>query len=519
MPAPPERLWIRISPSYGPGEGRDPSKVICSVADSPEPKEKELLMSKVITPRGEDPARWYTDVVTRAELADYSPVKGCMVIRPLGYAIWELIQSQLDAKFKETGHQNAYFPLFIPEHLLQKEKAHVEGFSPELAVVTIAGGKQLEEKLVVRPTSETIVYSMFSKWIRSYRDLPLLLNQWSNVVRWEMRTRLFLRTTEFLWQEGHTAHATEQEAEEETQTILNLYAQFAEEQMALPVLRGLKTDREKFAGALRTYCIEALMQDGKSLQAGTSHNLGQNFSRAFDVTYQTAEGEIAHVWQTSWGVSTRLIGALVLGHGDDQGLVLPPALSPTQVVVIPIWKSEKEQSEVRKAVVNLEAALRGVARVKLDLRDEVSPGFKFNEWELKGVPLRLEIGPRDLAKKQVMAVSRLDRKKVPISQDALPQRIPKLLSDIQKKIYERALEFRTENTHQVSDYQEFRRLLEDRGGFFETFWCGDAGCETKIKEETKATIRCIPFDAEDGKGTCLACGSVARTRVIFARAY
>ncbi len=476
-------------------------------------------MSKVITPRAEDPARWYTDVVIRSELADYSPVKGCMVIRPLGYAIWEQIQSHLDTRFKETGHQNAYFPLFIPESLLQKEKAHVDGFSPELAVVTIGGGKELEERLVVRPTSETIMYSMFSKWIRSYRDLPLLLNQWSNVVRWEMRTRLFLRTTEFLWQEGHTAHATEQEAEEEALRILDLYSTFAEEQMALPVLRGIKTDQERFAGALRTYSIEALMQDGKALQGGTSHNLGQNFSRVFDVKFQNRQGGMDYVWQTSWGVSTRLIGALVLGHGDDQGLILPPALAPVQVVVVPIWKSDQERATVSEAAASLEASLRRIARIRADLREEVSPGFKFNEWELKGVPLRLELGPRDLAKRQVVAVSRLDRKKEFVPIDELEAKVPVLLASIQKAIFDRALKFRAENTRPAATYPEFREQLESLGGFFEAFWCRNPECEAQIKEETKATIRCIPLEGQTQQGVCLYCGSPARTHVTLARAY
>jgi len=476
-------------------------------------------MSKVITPRSEDPTRWYTDVVIRSELADYSPVKGCMVIRPLGYAIWERIQGHLDARFKETGHQNAYFPLFIPEGFLHKEKAHVEGFSPELAVVTIGGGKELEERLVVRPTSETIMYSMFARWIRSHRDLPLLLNQWCNVVRWEMRTRLFLRTTEFLWQEGHTAHATEAEAEEETLAILQVYARFAEEQMAIPVLRGVKTDQEKFAGALRTYSMEALMQDGKALQMGTSHNLGQNFSRVFDVKFQTPQGGMEFVWQTSWGVSTRLVGALVMAHGDDQGLILPPALAPTQVVIVPIWKTDEEKTSVREAAVALEASLRSLVRIRLDLREEVSPGFKFNDWELKGVPLRLELGPRDLMKRQAMAVSRLDRQKELVPLEAAQERVPALLVQVQRRLYERALKFRSDNTHPVSEYSEFRERLEKDGGLYEASWCGNHACEARIKEETKATIRCIPLEDTEARGPCLVCGSGGKVRVYLARAY
>jgi len=386
-------------------------------------------------------------------------------------------------------------------------------------VVTIGGGKELEEKLVVRPTSETIMYAMFSKWIRSYRDLPLLINQWSNVVRWEMRTRLFLRTTEFLWQEGHTAHATEQEAEEETLRILDLYCDFVENQMALPVLRGLKSEQEKFAGALRTYCMEALMQDGKALQAGTSHSLGQNFARAFDVKFQNKEGGMEYVWQTSWGVSTRLIGALVLGHGDDQGLILPPALAPTQVVLVPIWKTEEEKGRIREAAASLKASLGPVVRLHADLREEMSPGFKFNEWELKGVPLRLELGPRDLAQGQVTAVSRLDRRKVALPLAGLETRVPELLAAIQKGIYDRALKFRQESTRPATRYEEFKEQIESLGGFFEALWCGDARCEAKIKEDTKATIRCIPLEGQDRQGTCLQCGSPARTWVYLARAY
>ena len=475
-------------------------------------------MSKVITPRSVDAARWYTDVVLRSELADYSPVKGCMVIRPLGYSLWERIQAGLDARFKETGHQNAYFPLFIPESFLHKEQAHVEGFSPELAVVTIGGGKELEEKLVVRPTSETIMYSMFAKWIRSYRDLPLLLNQWSNVVRWEMRTRLFLRTTEFLWQEGHTAHATDEEAEAETLKILDLYYEFAHRQMAVPVLKGLKSEQEKFAGAVRTYCIEALMQDGKALQAGTSHNLGQNFSKAFEVKFQNREGGTDYVWQTSWGASTRLIGALVLGHADDAGLILPPALAPIQVVLVPIWKTEEEKTAVREVIEKMQRSLGSRVRIHFDLREELSPGFKFNEWELKGVPLRLEMGPRDLAKSQVTVVHRLDRRKEAVPIDGLESSLPRLLEEFQDRLYQRALKFRNDNTRPAGTYAEFKEQIE-LGGFFEAFWCTNPECERKIKEETKATIRCIPLEGQDREGTCLFCGSVSRTLVILARAY
>jgi prolyl-tRNA synthetase len=476
-------------------------------------------MAKVITPRSEDPSRWYTDVVLQSQMADYSPVKGCMVIRPLGYALWEAMQRQLDARFKETGHQNAYFPLFIPESFLRREAAHVEGFAPELAVVTHGGGKELEEKLVIRPTSETIIYAMYAKWIRSYRDLPVLLNQWANVVRWEMRTRLFLRTTEFLWQEGHTAHATEADAEEEALKILEIYRSFAEEQMAIPVYTGIKTASEKFAGALRTYCIEALMQDGKALQAGTSHNLGQNFSKVFDVKFQTKEGEWAHVWQTSWGVSTRLVGALVMAHGDDNGLCLPPRLAPVQVVIVPIWKTDDEKGRIAEAARLAAEELKGAFRVKTDLRDEVSPGWKFNEWELKGVPLRLEIGPKDLEKNQVVAVRRMDRRKTPVPRGALAGRVADLLEEIQTDMLERGRAFLRENTRDANDYETFKKDLDEKGGFFRAHWCGSPDCETRIKNETKATIRCIPLEGNREEGSCLRCGARSGAWVYLARSY
>jgi prolyl-tRNA synthetase len=476
-------------------------------------------MAKVITPRSEDYSRWYTDVITQSQMADYSPVKGCMVIRPLGYAVWEAVQKDLDARFKETGHENAYFPLFIPESFLRREAEHVEGFAPECAVVTHGGGKKLEEPLMVRPTSETIIYAMYAKWIRSYRDLPVLINQWANVVRWEMRTRLFLRTTEFLWQEGHTAHATEAEAEEEVLRILDIYRRFAEERMAIPVYTGLKTDSERFAGALRTYCLEALMQDGKALQAGTSHNLGQNFSKAFEVKFQTRNGEWDHVWQTSWGVSTRLIGALVMAHGDDNGLNLPPLLAPVQVVIVPIWKSDEEKTRISEAARLAAEELKGAFRVKTDLRDEVSPGWKFNEWELKGVPLRLEIGPRDLQAGQFTAVRRLDRRKVPVPAGALRSRVAGLLEEIQKDMLERGRAFLRENTHDARDYAEFGKALDEKGGFYRAHWCGSADCEQRIKEETKATIRCIPLEGNREEGVCLRCNGRSERWVYFARSY
>jgi prolyl-tRNA synthetase len=476
-------------------------------------------MAKVVTPRSEDYARWYTDVILRSEMADYSPVKGCMVIRPLGYALWEAMQRELDARFKETGHQNAYFPLFIPESYLHREAKHVEGFAPELAVVTHGGGKKLEEPLVVRPTSETIIYAMYAKWIRSYRDLPVLINQWANVVRWEMRTRLFLRTTEFLWQEGHTAHATEAEAEEEALRILEIYRRFAEEQMAIPVYTGIKSDSEKFAGALRTYCLEALMQDGKALQAGTSHNLGQNFARAFEVKYQSKDGQWEHVWNTSWGVSTRMIGAIVMAHGDDNGLVLPPRLAPVQAVIVPIWKTDEEKSRIGEAARLAAEELRAAFRVHVDLRDEVSPGWKFNEWELKGVPLRLEIGPRDLQADQFTAVRRLDRRKIAVPRGTLRSRVADLLEEMQKDMLEKNRAFLRENTRDAPDYESFTSELDAKGGFFRAHWCGSADCEARIKEETKATIRCIPFEGNLQAGACLRCGAAAGRWVYFARAY
>ncbi len=476
-------------------------------------------MAKVITKRSEDYARWYTDVIIQSQMADYSPVKGCMVIRPLGFALWEAMQRELDARFKETGHQNAYFPLFIPESFLRREAEHVEGFAPECAVVTHAGGKELEEKLVVRPTSETIIYAMYAKWIRSYRDLPVLLNQWANVVRWEMRTRLFLRTTEFLWQEGHTAHATESEAEEEVLRILEIYRRFAEEQMATPVYTGLKTPNEKFAGALRTYCIEALMQDGKALQAGTSHNLGQNFAKAFDVKFQTREGEWEYVWQTSWGVSTRLIGALVMAHGDDNGVSFPPRLAPVQVVIVPIWKSDAEKEKISEAARLAVEELKGAFRVHADLRDEVSPGWKFNEWEMKGVPLRLEIGPKDLDKDQFMAVRRLDRAKSPVPRSGLAAGVAALLEQIQSDMLEKGRAFLRANTRDAKDYEAFKKDLDEVGGFFRAHWCGSPECEKRIKNETKATIRCIPLEGNREEGSCLLCGAHSSVWVYFARAY
>jgi len=493
-------------------------------------------MAKLITPRGEDYSRWYTDICTKARLADYSPVKGCMVIRPHGYALWENMQATLDGMFKATGHENAYFPLFIPKSFLAKEAEHVEGFAKECAIVphtrlksVEVDGKltlipdpdsKLEEELIVRPTSETIVYSMFAKWIQSYRDLPLLLNQWCNVVRWEMRTRLFLRTTEFLWQEGHTAHATEPEAEVEARKMLGIYATFAEDHLAIPVLRGVKTEREKFAGAMRTYCIEALMQDNKGLQAGTSHHPGQNFSKAFGVKYQDKEGKWEHCWNTSWGMTTRMIGAVIMVHGDDGGLVLPPRVTPIQCVIVPIWRGKDPHDDIVTAAHQLSDRLVKLGlRVKVDDRDNVSPGFKYNEWELLGVPLRLELGPRDLEKNSVMTVKRVGRVKSVVPMSEVETRIPELLDELQTEMFETALKRREEATHTVDDYDEFKRVLEDSGGFLLAHWCGGDACEEKVQTETKATIRCIAFDQPEEPGKCLVCGGESNKRVHFAKAY
>ena len=476
-------------------------------------------MAEKITPRATDYSQWYIDIVINAKLADYAPVKGCMVIRPRGYALWERIQQGLDGLFKETGHVNAYFPLLIPESFIKKEAEHVEGFAPELAVVTHAGGEKLEEPLVIRPTSETIIWSMYKKWIQSYRDLPLLINQWCNVVRWEKRTRLFLRTAEFLWQEGHTAHATAAEAEEETLRMLGVYKKFAEEYMALPVLHGLKTDSEKFAGAVRTYCIEAMMQDRKSLQAGTSHNLGQNFAKAFDVTFQTKDKTLDHVWATSWGVSTRLIGAVIMGHSDDKGLVLPPRLAPIEVVIVPIFKNDTKDAVIAFAR-KLRDTLQPGFRVLLDEDDQNTPGWKFSEYELQGIPVRVELGPRDIEKGQFVAVRRDTGVKafVPIAQAA--EQLRSLLDDIQKSLYQRALEFREKNTFRAADYDSFKKLLDEPGGFIEAGWCGDAVCEAKVKEETKATIRLLPLPGKDPEGApCIVCGKKATHIAVFGRAY
>jgi len=493
-------------------------------------------MAKMITPRAKDYARWYTDLIMQGRLADYSPVKGCMVIRPHGYALWENMQAVLDRMFKETGHQNAYFPLFIPKSFLAKEAEHVEGFAKECAIVTHSrlkvaevDGKRtlipdpdskLDEELIVRPTSETIIYAMYAKWVQSYRDLPILINQWANIVRWEMRTRMFLRTTEFLWQEGHTAHVSYEEAEEETRKMLDVYATFAEDYMAIPVIKGIKTEREKFAGAKHTYCIEALMQDNRALQSGTSHNLGQNFAKAFDLKFQSETGDWAHAWNTSWGVSTRLVGAIIMTHGDDNGLVLPPRLAPIQVVVVPIWKGDDPKERILQAAGSVADRLKALGlSVKLDDRENLSPGFKYHEWELAGVPLRIEIGPKDLEKDSVACVKRTERKKAFVPMANLELDVPAMLDALQDELLQAARRRRDAATFEVDSYDEFKKKLADPGGFLLAHWCGSGECEEKVQEETKATIRCLAFDQPDEQGACIVCGGDSPKRAHFAKAY
>ncbi len=476
------------------------------------------MAKRTITPRSEDYSQWYVDVVLQAQMADYAPVKGCMVIRPNGYAIWEKMQAALDGMFKETGHQNAYFPLLIPESFLHKEAEHVEGFSPECAVVTHGGGKPLEEPLVIRPTSETIIWAMYKKWIDSHRDLPLLYNQWANVVRWEMRTRLFLRTTEFLWQEGHTAHATEEEAEEETLRMLGIYRKFAEEYMAMPVICGRKTEKEKFAGAVRTYCIEAMMQDGRALQAGTSHNLGQNFARAFDVTFQDEQGQRQYVYATSWGVSTRLIGGVIMTHSDDDGLVVPPRLAPLPVVIVPIWPKEERRPTVLEGIERITRDWRDL-KFHVDAREGYKPGFKYNEWEVRGVPIRVEVGPRDLEKEQVVFVRRDNGEKIFVPASEARAKIDEVLNAIQTNLFENARKRMEDRTVVIDDYEEMKRMNEENSGFFWAHWCGDRACEDRLQEETKATIRCLPFDQRKEPGKCLLCGKPSSERVLMAKAY
>jgi prolyl-tRNA synthetase len=485
---------------------------------------------KKLTTRAADFSAWYNEVVLRAELADYSPVRGCMVIRPDGYGIWERMQRTLDDMFKETGHRNAYFPLLIPESFMTKEAEHVEGFAPELAVVTHGGGKKLDEPLVIRPTSETIIYHMFAKWVQSYRDLPLLINQWANVVRWEMRTRLFLRTLEFLWQEGHTAHASHEEAEEEARRMLGVYRDFMEGWMAMPVITGQKTDSERFAGAVKTFACEALMQDNKGLQAGTSHDLGQNFSRVFDLKFQTEGGGEDYAWNTSWGVSTRLIGGLVMTHGDDNGMRIPPLLAPTEIVIVPIYRSDDERAKVLEAADRIVADLRawerrdpGALRIHVDRRDGMKPGAKYYEWELRGVPLRMELGPRDLEKNQAVLVRRDTREKTSVSLDNVGEEAADLLVRIQDDMLASARDRREQNSVRVRiSYDEFRQRMEGPGGFVYAGFCGGGRCEQEIKDDTKATIRVLPdeeFCSAEPPTACLKCGKPSVTEAVWAKAY
>jgi len=482
--------------------------------------EKERTL-KEITPRGEDFSQWYLDVVLKTEMADYGPVKGCMIIRPYGFAVWEAMQADLDRRIKETGHVNAYFPLFIPKSFLEKEKEHVEGFSPECAWVTIGGGEELEEPLAIRPTSEAMICSMYAKWVRSWRDLPVLINQWANIVRWEKVTRPFLRTTEFLWQEGHTLHGTEEEAEEETMRMLGVYRSFYEEMLAVPVVPGRKSESEKFAGALRTYSVEALMGDGKALQGATSHNLGQHFATAYGIEYLDRNQERAKPWSTSWGASTRMIGGLIMTHGDDAGLVLPPKVAPYQVVIVPIpprkgdW-SESVLPKAREALAMLRAA--GI-RAHLDDRDTQQPGFKYSDWEMRGVPLRLELGPKDIEKDQCVLVRRDTREKAFVPLAGAPARIRELLDQVQKDLLERARKFVADHTTRVSSWDEFRQIMAGRRGFLIAGWCGDAECEARIKQETKATVRVIPLEGGVRPGTCIRCGQPSPQEVYFAQAY
>ena len=482
---------------------------------------KETEFVKEIASKEKDFSQWYVDVVRKAELADYTPIKGCMVIKPYGYSLWENMQAGLDKRIKETGHQNAYFPLFIPESLLKREAEHVEGFAPEVAWVTQGGSQKLEERMAVRPTSEAIICSLYSKWVKSWRDLPILLNQWANIVRWEKVTRLFLRTTEFLWQEGHTVHRTAEEAEEETLKILfEVYQDFIEKELAIPVIIGRKTEKEKFAGALHTYTLEALMTDGKVLQAGTSHNLGQNFAKAFNIKYLDEDQQEKYVWQTSWGTTTRLIGALVMVHGDERGLKLPPRVAPIQVIIVPIM-FDKTKKEVLEKAEEIKAILKTNFRVEIDARDEYTPGWKFNAWELKGVPLRLEIGPKDLSQGQVVLVRRDSGEKITVKEERLRETVEEWLDKIQENLRAKAKEFLEENIREVSDYNEFKVVIEEKKGLIKAYWCGKGDCEEKIKEETKASIRCIPFEPGENSGTgrCIYCGKESSTLVYFARAY
>lgn len=482
---------------------------------------KDERRVKHITPKTEDFSRWYIEIIQKSELADYAPMKGMMVIRPYGYAVWENIQRLLDQRIKATGHVNAYFPLLIPESFLQKEAEHVQGFSPEVAWVTVGGKEELEERLAVRPTSEAIIGHMYSKWVKSWRDLPVLINQWANIVRWEKVTRPFLRTTEFLWQEGHTCHETSEEAQTETLLILSLYKEFVETELAIPVISGIKSFREKFAGAQETYAIEALMSDGKALQMGTSHNLGQHFSKAFNIRFEDRNQNLQYVWQTSWGMTTRLIGAVIMSHGDDSGLKLPPRVAPTQVVIVPIsmgnWKED-----VLPAAQAIEEGLKKVGlRVLLDTREEFTPGWKFSEYEMRGVPLRIEIGPRDVKAGQAVLVRRDTREKMTLPLDAMASKVPGILEDIQASLFREAETFLRENTRQAGCWEEFKDVMDNQRGFVKSLWCGSDACEDKIKEDTMATIRVIPLElkSQAGPGACVYCGKEAKVPAYFARAY
>ncbi len=473
-----------------------------------------------ITDQDDNFSKWYNQVVRKAELADYAPVRGCMIIRPYGYAIWENIQRLMDDRFKETGVENAYFPLLIPRSFLEREAEHIEGFAPELAWVTRGGGEELEEPLAIRPTSETLIGHTYAKWVQSYRDLPILINLWNNVMRWEKRTALFLRTTEFLWQEGHTAHRTLEEAEERTRMMLEVYRAFAEEDAAMPVLVGRKSENEKFAGALRTYSIEAMMGDGKALQAGTSHNLGTNFAKSFDIQYLDADGQRKYCATTSWGVSTRIIGGIIMVHGDKAGLILPPRIAPYQVIIVPISRKDAEKSAVSEMVERVQKMLKGKVRLKVD-NSENTPGWKFNEWEMRGVPVRMEIGPRDAQNNSVMLVRRDNRAKESVSLDTLEMRLPELLEEVQKALFQRAVEFREQNMHYTDSYEEFKQIIAEKRGFVRVKWAEDSAAELAVKEETKATLRVIPFDQAEGgvQGKCFYSGKPATCEAIFARAY
>ena len=479
------------------------------------------MAEEQLTPRSENFSDWYNELVLKAELADYSPVRGCMVVRPYGWTLWENIQAALDRRFKETGHVNAAFPLLIPKSFLEREKEHVEGFAPELAIVTIGGGEELEEPLVVRPTSETIIGYMYSKWIKSWRDLPVLINQWGSVVRWELRTKLFLRTAEFYWQEGHTAHATEQEAREETMRMLDVYADFAINEAAIPVIKGIKSETEKFAGAVMSTTIEAMMGDTKALQSGTSHFLGQNFAKAFDIQFTDKNNELQHAWTTSWGLSTRMVGAIIMTHGDDKGLILPPRLAPIQVVIVPIYRNDAEKSVVMETANRIFAELKSAGiRQKMDDREEVTPGFKYNDWEMRGVPLRMEIGPKDVEKNSV-ALARRDRPgkegKSFVPQANIAATVADLLTEIQTAMLTKATGFRDSHIHDPKDMEELARVVQN--GWALSWWCEEKACETRVKDATKASTRCMPVDQPEGTGSCIVCGKPARRKVIFGKSY